>query len=133
MTKIICDKCMREAEVTGVTRPHSRFDTTPRLAFLHIRCHDVEELVKPDLLPQDWDKQTLVWSNIDQYFETFENLAGYEKTSLSTLTDGIDELLLYNRVRRSHAQYGSEPLYGDTEAIDRAIDTLLLFRKDPRP
>lgn len=120
--RIICDKCMVDAEATVyVFSPHNEL--------LLIRCHRTEELMRTSKLPGRRlldPPKVVVLENLRRHFITPNELAAMEKNAVEYLLSHISSIQLYHRVRRAQ---GAPPSYFQ---VDEAMDTLFLFRRDPR-
>jgi len=119
--RIICDTCMTDVEVERIVDKQ----TPPRLL---LKCHGTEELIHEASLPGhgSFNKPKVhVWSNLVNIFTSEDELFMQEKRCVENLISQISDIRLYHRVRRAH---GAAPTYFD---VDEAIDTLMLFRRDP--
>lgn len=120
LPRIICDKCMVDAEAAIYTiGPHNEL--------VLIRCHETEELMRLYALTQGTfsGNRVVVWANIQSHFLTPADLAAFEKSAVEGVVTQIGAVQLYHRVRR--AQGAPATFF----SVDEAIDTLFLFRRDP--
>ncbi len=124
--RIICDKCMVDAEVSRVCHDPSRGTHD---GLWHIRCHGEEHVISCSTLPDDGATAAVVhvWSNLKAKFHGATSLMTTENEVLNSLFELFSRLRIYHRVRR--AQNGKR-IYSIRENVDEAIDTLLLYRKD---
>jgi hypothetical protein len=121
--KVICDRCMKAADVDLVA-------TDQWHEYFHVRCHDEEQLLPKSAINKHvlYDGiPTLVWSNLKGDFISDDRLDQSEVEVLGTIFESAERLKLFHRVHRSH---GAAPVYGARGSIDETIDTLLLFRSD---
>lgn len=118
LPRIICADCLKDVIVEHISGA----------ALVRLECHGVEDLIyvgrfesfdfkKPVFLLSEF--KDLVWSEGAYATEVNERLTWLRKA--------IDELGLVNRVRvsRNHS-----PIRIPATLVDRAIDTLLLFRDE---
>lgn len=120
--RVICDHCMKDARVLIVgdqDQPHS--------CEVVIECHDTAELIDWNSLGHEW-VQVHVWSNIAHKFFNPSMLGDRESIAVEAIIRNVDKALHYYSVRRAQ---GAAPTFHERAVIDRAVDTLLLFRPEP--
>jgi hypothetical protein len=100
-------------------------------------CHGARQIIPCHQMPTwrsgrlgDSGKPiTLVWSNLEAYFEEPTALVRKQTKEFDRLTSAIDALRHYYETRRGQ---GARAVFYDRAIIDRAVDTLMLFRaEDP--